>query len=358
MQINQYSPINTLSYGIIGLNLLKSLYKLGHDIVYWPIGHIEAISPDTTLINQCIQNQVNIDKNSPCLKVFHEFDLATRIGSGKCGTMSFFEIDYLDERRVAHLNCSDVIFCPSSWAKSVMEKCGVKPRKAICHPGVDINLFKPKPLQNDEITRFFSIGKFEFRKGYRELAQAFEKSFMPEDKVELYISADNPFFPEEENQAWRNLFINGRLGNKVKFINRSLDQGAIVDLINFCDCGVFTSKAEGFGLPILESLACGRHVITTRYSAMTDYCNDENSMLINIDNLSSAYDGYWFTPESTPNAQWANFGPNQMDQLIHYMRKTHKQKQNGELKLNENGIMTSKEFNWAKTAQIIIDNLS
>ena len=357
MQINLHSGISTLSYGVVGLNILRSLSKLGHDLVYWPIGHIEAIPPDTGLINQCIQNQVNVNKNSPCLKVFHEFDLCTRIGSGKYGTMSFFEIDRLDARRVAHLNCSDIIFCPSTWAKKVMEESGVKPEKVICHPGVDTNLFRPKPLQNDEVTRFCSIGKWEVRKSFQELATAFEKAFLPEDKVELYIAADNPFFPEEENQAWRNIFIKSKLGSKVKFINRSLDQGSIVDLINHCDCLVSPSKAEGFNLPALEALACGRHVITTNYSAMPDFCDDKNSMLINIDKTQPCYDGHWFTPESIGDAYWAYYGQNQIDQLINYMRGIHKQKQYGELKINEYGSKTGKEFSWDKTTKIISSNL-
>lgn len=357
MQINLYSGISTLSYGVIGLNVLKNLCKLGHNVVYWTIGHIEAMPNDAALINQCIQNQINVDKNAPCFKCYHEFQLSDRIGSGKYGTMSFFEIDRLDARRIAHLNCSDIIFCPSTWAKKVMEKSGVKPEKVICHPGVDTNLFKWKPLQTDGITRFLAIGKWEVRKGYAELALAFEKAFLPEDKVELYIAADNPFFPEEENQAWRNIFTRGKLGNKVKFVNRSLDQGAVVDLINFCDCLVSPSKAEGWNLPALEALVCGRHVITTKYSAMTDYCDPGNSMLINIDKTQPCFDGYWFTPESIGNAHWAYYGQSQMDQLIGYMRSVHKRKRDDSLLLNKEGISLSQKFSWENTVKIITNNL-
>lgn len=357
MQINHYGPINSLSYGLVNLNILKNLYKLRHDVVYWPIGHIEAIPPDTGLINQCIQNQVNVNKNSPCLKVFHEFDLCTKIGSGKYGTMSFFEIDRLDARRVTHLNCSDIIFCPSTWAKTVMENSGVKPEKVICHPGVDTNLFRSKPLQNDGVTRFCAISKWEVRKSFKELAIAFEKAFLSEDKVELYIAADNPFFPEEENQAWRNLFLNGKLGNKVKFVNRSLEQVAIADLINYCDCLISPSKAEGWNLCVMEALACGRHVITTKYSAMTDYCDDTNAMLIRIDGMQNCFDGAWFTPESIGDARWAYYGKDQIDQLIHYMQLVHSKKMNNELLINDFGINTAKIFNWSKTVDIITENL-
>ena len=44
----------------------------------------------------------------------------------------------------------------------------------------------------------------------------------------------------------------------------------MLDLYNACDCFVFPSFYEGFGLPILEAMACGRAVACSNTSAMPE----------------------------------------------------------------------------------------
>jgi glycosyltransferase involved in cell wall biosynthesis len=41
---------------------------------------------------------------------------------------------------------------------------------------------------------------------------------------------------------------------------------------NACDAGLQATRAEGFGLPLIEFQACGVPVITTDASAMTELC--------------------------------------------------------------------------------------
>ncbi len=44
----------------------------------------------------------------------------------------------------------------------------------------------------------------------------------------------------------------------------------LLELYNACDCFVFPSFYEGFGLPILEAMACGRAVACSNTSAMPE----------------------------------------------------------------------------------------
>ena len=60
------------------------------------------------------------------------------------------------------------------------------------------------------------------------------------------------------------------------------------------DCGIFPSRAEGWNLELLEMLACIKSVITTHYSAHTEFCDDVNSDLVEIKETELAYDGKWF----------------------------------------------------------------
>ena len=49
------------------------------------------------------------------------------------------------------------------------------------------------------------------------------------------------------------------------------------------DCGLFPARAEGWNLELLEMMACGKQVIATNYSAHTEFCTKENSILIESD---------------------------------------------------------------------------
>ena len=48
------------------------------------------------------------------------------------------------------------------------------------------------------------------------------------------------------------------------------------------DCGVFPSRAEGRNLELLEMMSAGKHVITTDYSAHTEFCTKDNAGLVPI----------------------------------------------------------------------------
>ena len=81
MNLNLYTPINNLGYGIVGTNIAKFLHKLDVDISLFQIGGINLTSPDDIpLFQQLIKNQDTFNYYSPCLKIWHENSLAEKIG--------------------------------------------------------------------------------------------------------------------------------------------------------------------------------------------------------------------------------------------------------------------------------------
>ena len=113
------------------------------------------------------------------------------------------------------------------------------------------------------------------------------------------------------------------------------------------DCGIFPSRAEGWNLELLEMLACGKSVITTNYSAHTEFCNDTNSDLVEIKDTELAYDGKWFQGKC---GNWAKISDDQIDCFVSHMRKIHKCKQDNSLSVNEAGVDTANKFSWQKSA--------
>ena len=83
-------------------------------------------------------------------------------------------------------------------------------------------------------------------------------------------------------------------------------------------CGLWciSITAEGWNLELLEMLACGKQVITTNYSAHTEFCNKENAF-VDIEKNETAYDGKWFNGKV---GEWACIDKNEKEQFIEHMR--------------------------------------
>jgi len=100
-------------------------------------------------------------------------------------------------------------------------------------------------------------------------------------------------------------------------------------------------------------MACGKHVIITNYSAHTEFCNKQNSLLIDINQMEPAYDGKWFDGKT---GSWAQIGNDQIEQAVNHMRSIHNLKKENALQSNSNGIKTAQHFTWENTAKEIANN--
>jgi glycosyltransferase involved in cell wall biosynthesis len=155
----------------------------------------------------------------------------------------------------------------------------------------------------------------------------------------------NTHLSAEDNEAWQQRYATTKMGKQVSFLPRVKSTLEVAKVMGDVDCGVFPARAEGWNLELLEMMSMGKQVIATDYSAHTQYCNADNCKLISIDELEDAKDGVWFSGEG----QWAKFGDNQMEQLIHHMRQVHASKA-----LNVAGIETAKRFSWKAAAERVV----
>jgi len=347
--LNLFCPINGTGYGITSLNITKAL-SADIDVSLFPIGNnIECNdSNDHDLIKKLLDKNSSFNYSAPCLKIWHQYDLAARIGNGHYYTFPFFEVDKLTPREIHHLNYSDFIFVASSWGKKILQNNNVTKPIYVAPLGVDMKIFsvpEHKISIENENYRFFHIGKWEHRKSQDILLKAFDAAFDINDNVELYLLPFNPFLTEAENNYWFNLVDNCRLKDKIKLFGRLQTQYQVAEFINMCDCGVFVSRAEGWNNEIIESMAMNKPVIVTNYSAHTEYCNPDNAYLIDIDETEPANDGKWFKGFGN----WAKITDKQIEQIVHYMKHVY----NNRIDNNPNGVLTAKHYSWQNTANII-----
>jgi glycosyltransferase involved in cell wall biosynthesis len=350
--INYVAPINnTTGYGITSTNILKSLVKnTSNDISLFPVGGIgvDSVSDKQLLENLLSKTQQSFNNKAPCFKVWHPHDLSMSVGKGKYGALIFFELNNLKTIEQTHINNLDVVFVASKWGKNVLQNNGIKTKIVVSPLAVDTQIFTdhehPKQFTKDTY-KFVNIGKWEIRKGHDFLLEAFNNAFTENDDVELFMINHNPFLSAQENQIWVEMYKNSKLGNKITPIARVPTHLDLAKFIRDMDCGFFPARAEGWNNEILEVMALNKPVITTNYSAHTEYCTQDNAFLIDIDELTLAEDGKFFNGEG----KWANLGDKQMDQAVEYLRKVY----NNNIKTNPKGFETAKTYTWDNTASII-----
>ena len=348
-KLNYIAPICSTGYGIAAMNILKHLVK-SYDITLSSINNQIAADSEEELefFTALLDKSKEIDITAPCLKIWHQFDLAQRIGKGTYFGFPIFELDMFDYREKNHLNSTDQLFVCSHWAKTILENNGIQKPISVIPLGVDLSIFdesiEVQKYDNDNYI-FLTIGKWEIRKSHDILIETFNKAFEENDNVELWLATSNPFLTQSELDAWNSLVKNSKLGSKIKIFNRLNSHYDIAKLIKYSNCGVYISRAEGWNLELLETIVMNKPVIATNYSGHTEFCNAENSLLVDIDETELAIDNKWFFG----NGNWAKIGDKQKDQIIEHMRYCYSNRINN----NNNYIDTKNTFTWENSAKLI-----
>jgi len=171
----------------------------------------------------------------------------------------------------------DELWVHSRWIREQAIRGGVPGRRVRVIPlGVDTAVFKPSGpslrISTRKTTRFLFVGAPVLRKGIDVLLRAWRQAFTATDDVSLIVKA-NPKDVFYEGIDWRNEIRQQAAGGaEILLIDRLLPVSALAGLYRACEAAVFPYRAEGFGLPILEAMACGCTPIVPRFGACLDYC--------------------------------------------------------------------------------------
>ena len=350
MNINLQAPINQLGYGVAGTNILKALQAQNVEVSFFPIGQPQVTNQaDADAVRKGMETAQTFDPQAPCVKIWHQNQMAERIGSGKFIGFPIFELDTFNDLEKHHLNSCEHLFVCSKWAKNVcLDQTRFGEHRIHVAPlGVDAELFPPAPARQDDKTIFFNCGKWEIRKGHDILIKAFKKVLEHGENAELWMMCSNPFNSEEENARWHQLYNHP----KVRIIPRAETQAEVYNIMSQVDCGVFPSRGEGWNLELLEMMSAGKHVVATDYSAHTEFCTKDNSGLIEVSDVEPAFDGKWFFNQGN----WARLGDHEQADLYMKMMKFILDKKHT---VNEAGIETAKKFSWDNTANRILEALN
>ena len=227
------------------------------------------------------------------------------------------------------------------------ENNGINVSVSVIPLGVDRSIFHEVSYEPNKYI-FLSAGKWEIRKGQNDIVEAFNRAFNPSDETELWMSMYNAFMPKEEMDKIRIRYLNTKMGRagKIKFVGPFKTQNDLARIMQSVSCGVFPSKAEGWGMETLEMMSCGKPVIVSNYSAHTEYCDDNNSLLIDPDGIVPAHDGMWFFGQGN----WCTIP---IDSIVDAMLYAYRAGN----KVNNDGIITAEKYSWKNTADCILKSL-
>jgi hypothetical protein len=217
-----------------------------------------------------------------------------------------WETTIMPADKVRILQSMDDVWVPSRWGRQLLIDNGIAAERiGIVPEGVDVETFMPieQERPRDRPFRFLFVGKWEGRKGIELLIEAYRKEFHPEEPVELVVHGWNQYIPGFDLEAKIRRTIGLRRTPTI-VASRPVDEDQLVRLYNSCDAFVLPTRAEGWGLPITEAMACGLPVIVTGYSAPLDYLDPDIAYLIPVEKLVPVRDRYFF-PGGSALGKWA-----------------------------------------------------
>src|SRR3990172_2289083 len=187
----------------------------------------------------------------------------------------------------------DQLWVHSNWVKKQAIKSGIYSQKVKVIPlGIDENIFKhvgeKYHLPTEKNFKFIFVGATVLRKGIDILLQAYGQAFSPEEDVCLVIkdhSKDVFYSGIKYKKEILNL-VNDKSYPELIYIDKFLSTEELASLYRACDVGVFPYRAEGFSIPILETMACGVPSIVPNFGACLDFCTPSNSFLVPVKRIN------------------------------------------------------------------------
>lgn len=215
------------------------------------------------------------------------------------------------------LKSMDAVWTPSSWGRELLINLGLDADKVFVVPeGVDIERFKPDEPRSQQSRpfRFLYVGKWEQRKGTEDLIKAFCAEFEQDEPVELVLHGWNPYVPGFNLEAAIRQYAGPHAPSIVA--SYPLPDDEMLRLYNSCDAFVLPTRAEAWGLPITEAMACGLPVIITEYSAPLDYVDPDCAYLIAVEKMVAVNDPFFYLPGL---GEWAQPDINSLRRLLRHV---------------------------------------
>ena len=269
-----------------------------------------------------------MSREAMAIKISYGDDMHTFSGDPSIG-YTVFEGSRLPKPWVSQLKDLDYCWVVSQFARKVLISEGIQPQKiSIIPEGVDPDIFntKVKPAVNHQTNkyRFLAMGKPQKRKGFFELIQAFIGAFNADDPVELVIH-----MPETTINKNNKVYVETMADlakdrkNQIYFHYKSMSKKYLSRFMATSNAFVCSSRAEGWGLPIIESLALGLPVICYDHHGPSEFIKPEYGVLLKPEKMEPINDPVYYYGEDY--GEWVSPSLGQLREALKeiYQKRDH-----------------------------------
>lgn len=278
---------------------------------------------------------------------FHEHP-AFRIG------FTMLEVDGIPEHWVESCNRMDEIWVPSRWGAERFAACGVRVPIRVVPLGYDVRRFRPESGAPRASRRFTFVSVFEWgeRKAPEVLLKAYAAAFAgPEkDEVLLLLRANNHDGHVDVAAQIEALRLPNDGPPVAMLYNNQIRGSQLGAIYRGADAFVLPTRGEGWGMPILEAMACGLPAIATAWSGTTEFLHDGVGYPLAVRGLVPAdakcpyYAGF----------RWADPDP---DDLVAKMRHVFAHREDARAKGAAAAAEAASKWTWGHTAARIEERL-
>lgn len=188
----------------------------------------------------------------------------------------------IDQYETKQLNTyvknADVFICVSPTLKQAVKKICDSQNNIFVVPNIVNDLFKPVEKQDNKFS-FIVVGVLFPNKQFDKVIEAFSTQFKDQDNIELIVVGDGP-----ESDRLHKLAVELGVKNQVVFCGK-LPRQDTANMVGNSDCLICYSLSETFGVPIIESWACGSPVIASTAAAVREGWDEKLGIQVSPDNL-------------------------------------------------------------------------
>jgi glycosyltransferase involved in cell wall biosynthesis len=180
------------------------------------------------------------------------------------------------------LNQLDEVWVPSSFLKATLTNSGVYTPTYVVRHAIDADRYSPGPRRKPACpfptnfdptwTVILFVGTWDPRKQPDVLVQAFCKAFCDQDRALLLIKSYVTGQQEKDSAILENWLAHCRSGTAhIGLMSGIISEEEMINIYRFASAFATASHGEGFCLPAVQAMSCGKPVIAAGWSAFQDF---------------------------------------------------------------------------------------
>lgn len=187
----------------------------------------------------------------------------------------FWETNRVPEGWRDVLRRLDEIWVPSAFLLDVLRESGIETPAAHIPLPVDTEHYTPGPRRlgiDPTWTVFLYVGTWDPRKRPDLIVRAFSKAFRASDRAILLLKCYMTGEIGRDQELLDRWIAEARSGDAhIRGIGGVRSDAEMLDLYRCANAFVTASRGEGYCLPAVQAMSCGKPVISTAWSAFADY---------------------------------------------------------------------------------------